>query len=816
MFKFKFSLILILGLFAPVLETFADGNVKAEYIIAVAEHPVQFEKKAADELKLFMDRINGMTIKIVAESRVKADGPQAVIYIGRTKFARENKVDFNRAGKEEWILKSVGKNIIISGGRPVGTLYGVYRLLEKLGVYFLTKDCTALPKNRISSIPRLDESGKPAFPGRNIYDGFSWPAFATKVPEKIVEEYWLYRLRSRLNGGHGIVGKGIMNAMYLGDMFNLTMSYHTFSYYVDPKLFAKHPEYFSMGKDGKRFKPKYFSAEGSLCLSNKEVWQVALDSLRKYIKRDRTRLPEDKWPTVYDISTLDNTPYICFCPECAKIVKAEGGDCGLVLRFINYVATGIAREYPDIKIRTFAYSSTKDVPKITRPAANVLIQYCDEFPVSDCYRPLSSKFNTEMMKNLKKWYEAGARLVLWDYWNMGGRFFNPPRIETVTDAIQPDMRTFRSLGIQSLFIEAEKDQTTPQNFIDLNYFLAAQLMIDPDKDQEKLINVFIENYYGPASPEMKKYLQILRNGVSSHSRLQRTMRVGRWNFITTRFMIDSYLMFKQAENKTSPRSQYRKRLHYEMIPLLWQMLMSYPGDVKKFQKAKISEDTLKQECREYCLEFIKRNNPAKPEKYIKEFDKKFAALSTRLPVPEKFKRYGEGDIRIYGYPQFRPMPHVFCKMIDDPESPTGKALMSANPNPAFHGTKKTVSGKNGKIKWAFRTTKFEVGCQDVRKYKNITLEKVAQDEKYHWYLIPRAEVSSKCLLWGHCWAIQVDLSQAYQLADGISDNNVWNVWMSLKFTGQEWVRGSKKKNAIYLDQVVLVRPNAKVQKKGGI
>lgn len=277
-------------------------------------------------------------------------------------------------------------------------------------------------------------------------------------------------------------------------------------------------------------------------------------------------------------------------------------------------------------------------------------------------------------------------------------------------------------------------------------------------------------------------------------------------------MLDSYKMFKQAEAKTQAGSIYRKRLHYEMIPLLWQMLLSYTGDADKFKKAGISEKELKNKCREYCLEFIKRNNPAKPEKYLKEFEKKFAALSTKLSVPEKFKKYSEGDIRVYGYPQFRPMSHVFCKMIDDPESPTGKALMSANPDPAFHGAKKTVRGKTGKIKWAFRTTKFEVGCQDVKKYKNITLQEVAQDEKYHWYLIPKAEVSSKCLLWGHCWAIQFDLSQAYQLADGIADNNVWNVWMSLKFTGPDWVKGSNKKNAVYLDQVVLVRPNAKMSK----
>jgi hypothetical protein len=336
-------------------------------------------------------------------------------------------------------------------------------------------------------------------------------------------------------------------------------------------------------------------------------------------------------------------------------------------------------------------------------------------------------------------------------------------------------------------------------------------MLNPNKNQEALIDVFINGYYGPAAPEMKKYLQAIRNGVKNHPSLQRTMRVARWNFITPQFMLDSYKMFKQAEAKTAPDSLYRKHLHYEMIPLLWQILVSRAENAKNFKQAGISLDDVEKECRECCLEYIKRNNPAKPERYLNEFKEKFAALTARLPVPEQFKGYSEGDIRVYGYPQFRPMPHVHGNIVDDPESPTGKALASTNPSPDYHGAGKIVRGKN----WAFPAAKFECGCLDVKRQKSIVIDKIPQDEKYHWYKIPSAELSSKCLLWGHCWAIQFDLSQAYQLADGISDNNVWDVWFSAKFTGPDWVKGSTKKNAVYLDQVVLVRPSAHKQMNGG-
>jgi hypothetical protein len=802
----KLFLLFVITLNLPLNALNVAENKKAQCLIAVSANQTEFEKMAAVELKNFLGKVTGADFKIVKESEVAG---KPAIYLGQTRYAQNNGIDYSKADKEEWILKNVGKNLVISGGRPVGTLYGVYGLLEKLGVYFPTKDCTVIPQKNKLKLSGLNERKKPAFAGRNVFDGFSWPAFVTKVPASVHKAHWLYRLRNRLNGGHGIARKDLMNAMYLGDTFNLTMSYHTFSFYVNPKLFNKHPEYFTMNQQGKRVKPKSFYAQGSLCLSNPEVWRVTLDSLRKYIKRDRAQRPKDKWPVVYDISTLDNTPYICYCPKCSKITKAEGGDAGLVLHFINHIATEIAKEYPEIKIRTFAYSSAKDVPKITRPVSNVLIQYCDEFPKSDCYRPLTAKFNKKMLKNLEKWHKAGAKLALWDYWNMGGRFFNPPRIETVTDAIQPDMKTFRRLGIESLFLEAEKDQVTPQNFIDLNYFLAAQLMINPDKDQEALINTFITNYYGPASPEIAKYLQTIRLGVKNHPMRQRTMRVGRWTFITPQFMLDSYKMLKQAEAKTPPKSIYRKRVHYEMIPLLWQILVSQVENKENFKKSGISLKTLEKECKNYCLEYIKRNNPAKPDRYLKQFKKKFAALTAKIPTPQRFKKYSEGDIRVYGYPQFRPMPHVYGNVVNDPDSPTGKALMSSHPSPAYHGEGKIVRGKT----WAFPAAKFEVGCLNIRRHKNIVISKIPQDEKYHWFKVPKAELSSKCLLWGHCWALQFDLSQAYQLANGIANNNIWNVWFSVKFTGPEWVKGSKKKNAVYLDRVVLVRPDAKPQRQ---
>jgi hypothetical protein len=54
--------------------------------------------------------------------------------------------------------------------------------------------------------------------------------------------------------------------------------------------------------------------------------------------------------------------------------------------------------------------------------------------------------------------------------------------------------------------------------------------------------------------------------------------------------------------------------------------------------------------------------------------------------------------------------------------------------------------------------------------------------------------------------VRVDLSGIWNPADGLKDFNVWDIWASVKITGPAYVKGSEKKNEIYWDQVMLVKP----------
>ena len=79
---------------------------------------------------------------------------------------------------------------------------------------------------------------------------------------------------------------------------------------------------------------------------------------------------------------------------------------------------------------------------------------------------------------------------------------------------------------------------------------------------------------------------------------------------------------------------------------------------------------------------------------------------------------------------------------------------------------------------------------------------IPQDEKYHLYHLGRASVTPRTLIWFHwTWLIQVNISSVY-IAD--SDNE-WDVYVSLKLTGEPYVKGSKSEAGVYCDRVILAK-----------
>lgn len=117
------------------LELAEDG--KSCYEIVVPENAIPAEKTAAKELQAFLRLAAGADIPIVrSDSRKK-------ILIGQSREISEKlgNLDFTELEPDETIRCVKGDTLILTGGRPRGTLYAVNTFLEEqLGIRWWTPD----------------------------------------------------------------------------------------------------------------------------------------------------------------------------------------------------------------------------------------------------------------------------------------------------------------------------------------------------------------------------------------------------------------------------------------------------------------------------------------------------------------------------------------------------------------------------------------------------------------------------------------------------------------------------------------------------
>ncbi|MBR4125428.1 MAG: DUF4838 domain-containing protein, partial [Victivallales bacterium] len=549
-------------------------------------------KRAESELQLFWKQIFGQELEKVASGQKPAG---AAIYLGDTELARKAAADKPVFGEEEWLVQTVGNDLVLAGGKPAGALYAVYALLENLGVAFLTPDETVVPPAP-AALPTFQERKRPDFIGRLIYDSFPSFFYRTRADQSVRGAYALWLLRNRINGEQF---RREVKSLYTNRFYKITTSpnYHSFSCYVPISLFEKHPEYFGMDEFGVRRKPLGYAREGTICMTNPDVLKLTVEALRKYIIRDREGVPKEEWPYIYDISQLDNAPNFCRCPECAKITAAEGSQTGLLMHYINYVAREIRKEYPEIVIRTFGYSASRTPPKKIMPESNVLIQLTDSFTVSDPFHPLFWAKDKGIIDNFEGWSRAGAPMMLWDYWNLGGNYYNPPRIETVINSLQEDFRYFLELNIKALFLEAEIDHVCPQNFMMLNYYVANHLMVEVEQSVPRLERQFIDGYYGPAAPTVWKWYNQIKEGVRDDPQRPNSAVVPPWKFVTPAFMVGLRREFQAEMAKLPAGSKYIHRLQDELISPLFVAVAGWTGFRKAFEPAGVTRDNLLAECR---------------------------------------------------------------------------------------------------------------------------------------------------------------------------------------------------------------------------
>ena len=137
-----------------------------------------------------------------------------------------------------------------------------------------------------------------------------------------------------------------------------------------------------------------------LCLANREM-------KAEYVKETLKRLREDSSVDFIQVSQNDWFG-CCECEACKVLMEEDGGvPSGPYLRFANEVAAAVEKEFPSVRIDTFAYQFTRKAPSKTRPRHNVVVRLCDiecDFarPLADPSSPLNAKFAKDIHAKIPK------------------------------------------------------------------------------------------------------------------------------------------------------------------------------------------------------------------------------------------------------------------------------------------------------------------------------------------------------------------------------------------------------------------------------
>ena len=340
---------------------------------------------ASKELQEHLSKALKKEIKISKEN-TSLSGRK--IYLGNTAFAKKSGIDSKRLEKEVSRIKVSGKDIIITGGKPRGVLYGAYYFLDrKLGVHWFTPYAEYVPEFDSKELEEFTYHGKPAIRIRLtlVYSDIYQRRYAARnlihrsanrmVPD---EKYGEQRIFSPPLNCHGL------HMIIPAHKYNL----------------SNHPEFFAL-QNGKRIDPIKRGGSTDYCLTNPGLIEATARECRNYLKA----APDSKYISIQE---GDGTRGLCQCEPCQALVKKCGNrESARWIYFANQVGAKLKDEFPKVKFLVFAYTASRLPPSGIKAEDYVAVQFCSwggrrGLPYADPKNPLGR----QMLDQIREWHSV--------------------------------------------------------------------------------------------------------------------------------------------------------------------------------------------------------------------------------------------------------------------------------------------------------------------------------------------------------------------------------------------------------------------------
>jgi hypothetical protein len=470
------------------------SNGKTNYQIVIADDAAVQVRAAADDLVGILEQVTGAEFPIVNAS--SAQGEYQML-VGRSDALAklDLPIDWHGLGPEGFVIRTEEKRLVLAGGPRRGTINAVYSFLEEVvGCRWYTPKFSVIPNDENLSVGPLNIREVPAFESRFVFSA------AATDPD--------WSARNRLNTFTRDVGQFeafINNPKLAGSYRYVRWHVHTLGHngLLPYAEFEQHPEYFAL-VNGERLR------EGQPCLTNPQLVDLIIRRAKEWIKNE----PESK---IISIShgDFDNT---CQCSNCDEAYGTYGRT-GLYMRFVNQVAAELAKDHPDILVDTLAYHWTRQPPENIKMHENVVVRYCTGGAIC-VYHPLDEcSFNNskdpqartrgggEVYEDLVKWIHMTPRVWVWYYAHGGDKMHPLP----IFRSLSPSFKAMRDAGVQGFFIQIHwgSGWVKTGGLLDLQSYLFAKLLWDPDYDVQKGIEEFCKACYGAAASYILSFVELV-------------------------------------------------------------------------------------------------------------------------------------------------------------------------------------------------------------------------------------------------------------------------------------------------------------------
>src|SRR2546427_4766744 len=168
------------------------------------------------------------------------------------------------------------------------------------------------------------------------------------------------------------------------------------------------------------------------------------------------------------------------------------------------------------------------------------------------------------MKNLRAWSRITDRLYIWHYNTNFAHYLLPfPDF----DELATDIAMYKRHGVAGLFMEGAVSKGGGAENAELRSYVMAKLLWDVKADANKLVNEFLDGYYGKAAKPMRAYFDLLQrqvrmapNGQGRHLWIYDSPSAP---YLSDEFLASASELFRQAEaaaDNDAVRVRVRKAL----------------------------------------------------------------------------------------------------------------------------------------------------------------------------------------------------------------------------------------------------------------